>query len=97
MDTLPTPVFLGFPGGSGGKESICNVGDLGLIPGILLEEGMTTHSSILAWRIPMAWEAWQATVHGVANSWTQMRDSALHSTEKNIRAIKEPLEGERRE
>ena len=32
-DKLPTPVFLGFPGGSEGKESACNVGDLGLIPG----------------------------------------------------------------
>ena len=28
-DRLPTPVFLGFPGGSAGKESFCNVGDLG--------------------------------------------------------------------
>ena len=28
----PTPVFLGFPCGSGGKESACNVGNLGLIP-----------------------------------------------------------------
>ena len=27
-DRLPTPVFLGFPGGSAGKESACNVGDL---------------------------------------------------------------------
>ena len=33
-DRLPTPVFLGFPGGSSGKESACNVGDLGLIPGL---------------------------------------------------------------
>ena len=33
-----------FPGGSNGKESACNVGDL--------EEGMTTPSSILSWRIP---------------------------------------------
>ena len=31
---LLTPVFLGFPGGSDGKESACNVGDLGLIPGL---------------------------------------------------------------
>ena len=31
-DRLPTPVLLGFPGGSAGKESACNVGDLGLIP-----------------------------------------------------------------
>ena len=28
-DRLPTPVFLGFPGGSAGKESNCNVRDLG--------------------------------------------------------------------
>jgi len=33
-DRLPTPVFLGFPGGSADKESDCNVGDLGLIPGL---------------------------------------------------------------
>ena len=32
-DRLPTPVFLGFPGGSDDKESSCNVGDLGLNPG----------------------------------------------------------------
>ena len=31
-----------------------------------LEEGMATHSSILAWRIPMDRRAWRATVHGVA-------------------------------
>ena len=31
-DRLPTPVFLGLPGGSVGKESACNVGDLGSIP-----------------------------------------------------------------
>ena len=31
---LPTPGFLGFPGGSAGKESTCNVGDLGSIPGL---------------------------------------------------------------
>ena len=31
---MPTPVFLGFPCGSAGKESACNVGDLGLILGL---------------------------------------------------------------
>ena len=36
-----------------------------------LEEEMATHSSILAWRIPMNRGAWWATVHGVAKSWTQ--------------------------
>ena len=46
--------ILDFPGGSGGKESACNAGHLGLIPGLgrSLEKGMATHSSILAWRIP---------------------------------------------
>jgi len=45
---------MGFSGGSDGKESACNAGDLDSIPesGSLLEEGMETHSSILAWRIP---------------------------------------------
>ena len=33
-----------------------------------LEEGMATHSSILAWRIPIDRGAWQATIHGVAES-----------------------------
>ena len=33
-----------------------------------LKEGMATHSSILAWRTPMDRGAWQATVHGVAES-----------------------------
>ena len=36
-DRLPTPVFLGFPCGSAGKESTCNVGDLGLTPGNLFQ------------------------------------------------------------
>ena len=35
-----------------------------------LKEGMATHSSILAWGIPMDRGAWQATVHGVAKSQT---------------------------
>ena len=37
-----------------------------------LEEGTATHSSILAWRIPMDKGAWWARVHGVATSWTQL-------------------------
>ena len=36
----------------------------------LLQEGMATHSNILAWRIPMDRGAWQATVQGVAKSRT---------------------------
>ena len=37
-----------------------------------LEEGMATHSSILAWENPRDRGAWQATVHGVAKSWTRL-------------------------
>ena len=33
-ERLPTPVFLGLPGSSDGKESACNVGDLGSTPGL---------------------------------------------------------------
>ena len=43
-----------FPVGSAGKESACNAGNLGSIPGQgdPLEKGMATHSSVLFWRIP---------------------------------------------
>ena len=60
-------------GGSDAEESACNAGDLGSLdwedP---LEEEMATHSSILAWRIPMDRGAWRATVQGVAKSWTRL-------------------------
>ena len=38
-----------------------------------LEDGMATCSRILAWRIPTDRGAWQATVHGVAESRTQLK------------------------
>ena len=38
-----------------------------------LEEGMTTHSSILAWN-PMDRGAWRVIVHGVTKGWTQLSD-----------------------
>ena len=41
-----------------------------------LEKGMATHSSILAWRVPMDREAWRATVLRVAKSQTQLSDQA---------------------
>ena len=137
---------MAFPGGSAGKESAYNTGDLGSIPGLgrspgkgkgyplqysglensmdsivlgvaksqtqsvrlshkyrasrvalatrihlprqetletwvrslgwedPLEEGMATHFSLLAWRIPMDRDAWWATVHGVVKSWTGLSD-----------------------
>jgi len=37
-----------------------------------LEEGMATHSRILAWGIPMYKGAWRAIVHGVSKSWTRL-------------------------
>ena len=49
-----TYCFLGFPGGSAGKESSCDVGDLGSIPGLGRSpgEGNGYNSRILASRIP---------------------------------------------
>ena len=49
--------MLGFPSGSVGKESACNAADLGdsvwsTAQEDPLEEGVPTHSSIFAWRIP---------------------------------------------
>ena len=45
-------------GGSDSKESACNVGDLGSIPGLgnPLEKGMATRSCILAWETPWSEE-----------------------------------------
>ena len=62
----------GFPCGSAGKESACNVGDLGLIPGLgrSLEKVKASHCSILAWRIP-----WTI---GIAKSQTWLSDFHFH-------------------
>ena len=58
-----------FSCGSAGKESACNAGDLGSIPGLgrSLEKGKATHSSILAWRI--LWTSPQIT-----KSWTRLSE-----------------------
>jgi len=75
-DRLPTPVFMGFPGGSDDKESpaMWETWVLSLGWEDPLGKAMATHSSILAWRIPMDRGAWQATVHGVAKSQTRLSD-----------------------
>ena len=44
-----------------------------------LEEGMATHSSILAWRISMDRGAWRATVHGAAKSQTRLKQLNMHA------------------
>ena len=65
-DRLLTPVFLDFPGGSMVKNPPAMqetwVRSLGWEDP--LEEGMATHSSILAWRIPMDRGTWWARIHG---------------------------------
>ena len=43
-----------------------------------LEQGMTTYSSILAWKTPWT-GAWRATVHGVAKSQAQLKQLSMHS------------------
>jgi len=75
-DRLPTLVFLGLPGGSDSKESACNAGDLGLIPGLGRSPGGGHGNSLqcFSWRNPMERGAWWATVHGVTKSWKQLRD-----------------------
>ena len=42
------------------------------------EEGMATHSTILAWRIPMDRGAWRATIHRVTKSQTQLVTKHTH-------------------
>ena len=111
--------MMGFLGSSAGKESACNAGDPGSIPGLgrtsgevidyplhyswaslvaqtvehppviwetriqslgwedLLEEGMATHSNILAQRILMDRGAWWATVHWFAKSQTGLKQLSI--------------------
>ena len=45
---------------------------------ISMEKEIATHSSIIAWRIPMDRGAWQAIVRGVAKSRTQLSDNTSH-------------------
>ena len=56
----------GLPGGSDGKESACNMGDLGQEDP--LEKGMAIYSSILAWEIP-----WTEETSGLQPRRTQSR------------------------
>ena len=67
---------LGFPGGSEGKASACNAGDLGSIPGLGRSSG-GGHGNPFQYsclKKPMARGAWQAIVHGVTKSRTQLSD-----------------------
>ena len=75
-DRLPTPVFLGCPGGSAGKKSACNVGDLGLIPGLGRSsgEGKGYPLQYSGLENPM-----DSIVHGVAKSRTQLSNCHIHT------------------
>ena len=83
-----------FPGSSAGKESACNAGDLGSIPGLGSSPGKG-NGNLLQYSClgnPMDREAWQPTVHGVAKSWTQLSDFyidpiALRKVVANIQNI----------
>ena len=76
-------VSFGLPWWLSGKESTCSAGDagdMGKIPGWEdpLEEGMATHSSILAWRIPWTEEPGGLQSIGL-QSQTQLKQLSTHS------------------
>ena len=61
----------GFPGGSDGKESAHNAGDLGSVPGLGRSPGEGGGNPLqYCLENSMDTGAWQVTVHGVAKSWT---------------------------
>ena len=57
---------MGFPGSSNGKESACNAGDPGSVPGLGRTPG-EGHGN------PLQYSCLRATIHGVAKSRTQLR------------------------
>ena len=80
-DRLPTPVFLGFPCGSAGKESACNAGDLGSIhePRRSPGEGNGNPLQHSYLENPMDRGAWHAAVHRVGKSWTRLKLLSLQA------------------
>ena len=70
-----------FPCGSDSKESACNAGDPGLVPGSgrSPREGNGTPLQYSCLENSMDRGAWPATVHGVAKSWTPLSDTVTFS------------------
>ena len=68
---LPTPVFLSFPGVSTGKESACNAGDLGSIPGLGRSPGEGKGYPLQYCDLKNSMDC---IVHGVAKSQTRLSD-----------------------
>ena len=76
LNTASSSLLNCFPGGSDGKESACNVGDQGSIPGLGRFPG-GGHGNPLQYSClenPMDRGAWRATVHEITKSWTQLSD-----------------------
>ena len=78
--------YLGFPGGSDGKESACSVGDPGSIPGLGKSPGEGNDNSLQYSCLENSMDrgAWWAAVHGVTKRWTWLSDFAFFSTYLNI-------------
>ena len=78
-DRLSTPVFLGLPGGSDGKESAGTAEDLDSIPGLGRSPGEGNGHPLpySCLENPMDRGAWRVTVHGVTKSQTQLTNQAL--------------------
>ena len=72
---LLTPVFLGFPCGSAGKEPTCNAGDLGSIPGLGKSPGKGKGYPVQYSGLENSMDY---TVHGVTKSRTQLSDFHFH-------------------
>ena len=72
---------LGFPGGSGSKESACNAGDPGLIPAWERPSGKGNGNPFQysCLENPTDRGAWQATVHSVAKSQTPLSNQHFDS------------------
>ena len=70
-DRLPTPVFLGFPGGSADKESACNMGDLGSISGLGRSPGEGKGYPL---QYSSLENSTDCIVHGVTKSRTRLSD-----------------------
>ena len=70
------PLLMGFPGGSDSKESVCNAGDLGSIPGWGRSPGGRHGNPLQYFCLENSRDrgAWQATVQGVTKSRTRLSD-----------------------
>ena len=74
-------IKFGFPGGSAGKESACNVGDLGLIPGVERSPGK---GKGYLFQYSGLENSMDYIAHGVANSQTRLSNFHLHYTKTGL-------------